>query len=496
MKKKIINILVLLILVLAGIGVIYHIPVFLISGKFNSFISDPEDSWKLHELLSTVDQYGYLDYKKKDAVSFEDIQNYCTIIPEINSKFLIKLPSCQIGQYSEFLDNILITTDNIVDPDFPAGYSYSVNLKKRQNDISAFVRLTIGDETFENLKVMPKSTSDNSTIILNGGMSFEAHQEQIKSDITEMSKASTDNSLRVFQRLSPETDNRIFFVISGLKHLTSVTQNIKILDFKFNFLQTDNSIQIGEIFLSNENNNQFKITNIFNPKTHKFEYKNYDLVLYAYNYLIRMDNNELEDLNCSECKYEPVDKIYGLKSNYYPKVENLNLIGGGQLTKEAKDALSKMFDQAKKEGLNIQVVSSYRSYATQVSTFEYWVKRELNAGYKRPTAEIRANMYSARPGHSEHQLGTTVDLKAYGANSFDTSSMSKNNAVYEFIKANAHKYGFVISYPKDKTFITGYNYEPWHIRYIGIEKATQLYDLNYLDPMVPVTSSIFLELYN
>lgn len=186
---------------------------------------------------------------------------------------------------------------------------------------------------------------------------------------------------------------------------------------------------------------------------------------------------ETKMLTCSDCKYAPVDKTYFLPSTYAPSLEATNLPGGGYLSSETVSALRNMADELKKQGVNVYVTSAFRSYQQQQDTFNYWVNRELATGLDLQSARAKANIYSAFPGHSEHQLGTTLDIRCE-----DCSAFSKDvagNPVYEFLEKHAHEYGFVISYPSGKQYLTGYTYEPWHIRYIGVGLATELFNRNY-----------------
>jgi D-alanyl-D-alanine carboxypeptidase len=139
---------------------------------------------------------------------------------------------------------------------------------------------------------------------------------------------------------------------------------------------------------------------------------------------------------------------------------------GMRLRKEATAALKKMSKEAKKDGVNLTVLSAYRSFWNQQATFSMWVG---SSGLK------SAETFSARPGHSQHQLGTTVDFTSESVNlglaeNFDTSDEG------QWLATNAYKFGFVISYPKNKQSITGYIYEPWHWRYIGAENAQHMID--------------------
>jgi len=195
-------------------------------------------------------------------------------------------------------------------------------------------------------------------------------------------------------------------------------------------------------------------------------------------------------ISCGNCMFVPLDKTVHLDSNYTPSVVSTGLPGGGSVTPETKAALTELFNAATALGLKPYVTSSYRSYSTQSTVFESWVKGEMSRGKSRADAEVAANNYSARPGQSEHQLGTTADVNCNGCTAFNQVS---NQKLYAFIEQNAHKYGFVISYPKGKEGITGYNYEAWHIRYIGKGLAQELFSRNYLSTSNTLTAYKFLK---
>ncbi|NLN06867.1 MAG: M15 family metallopeptidase [Firmicutes bacterium] len=150
--------------------------------------------------------------------------------------------------------------------------------------------------------------------------------------------------------------------------------------------------------------------------------------------------------------YEPADLVEiprELWANDYPY----------KLRKEACEHLLVMWEAAQNDGFSFLVTSAYRSYSTQERLF---------ANYAAAHGEEKANTFSARAGQSEHQLGTTVDLVVPGhslSDSFGETDIGK------WLAENSWKYGFVLSYPKGSTEITGYIYEPWHFRYIGVENA-------------------------
>lgn len=122
---------------------------------------------------------------------------------------------------------------------------------------------------------------------------------------------------------------------------------------------------------------------------------------------------------------------------------------------------------------NLIVTSSYRSY-----TYQHWlyyntyVQQYLNEGYSQEEAEAKASEYSARPGESEHQTGLCFDFIIRGEN-LDESF--ENTAAFAWLSENAHLYGYILRYPKDKTNITGYTYEPWHYRFVGRDAAVTIY---------------------
>ncbi|MBQ1519366.1 MAG: D-alanyl-D-alanine carboxypeptidase family protein, partial [Ruminococcus sp.] len=146
-----------------------------------------------------------------------------------------------------------------------------------------------------------------------------------------------------------------------------------------------------------------------------------------------------------------VNKNYGLPESYNSSNE-LNFTAKAQFERLAADA--------KTQGLNIYMSSGYRSYATQSSIYQDNVKKY---------GEAIADSFSARPGHSEHQTGLAIDV-----NTIDDTFAGTPEAIW--LADHAHEYGFIIRYPKGKEAVTGYKYEPWHIRYLGIDTATAVYN--------------------
>jgi hypothetical protein len=143
------------------------------------------------------------------------------------------------------------------------------------------------------------------------------------------------------------------------------------------------------------------------------------------------------------------------------------LAGGGQVRALVKADLSAMAAAAAAAGAPLAVASAYRSYATQVSTFAYWVKT---------SGEKAALLSSARPGHSEHQLGTALDFTSAGGGApWDYADWALQPAG-AWMAAHAWEYGFINSYPQvGSPALTCYQYEPWHYRYFGRPQAAAMH---------------------
>ena len=199
-----------------------------------------------------------------------------------------------------------------------------------------------------------------------------------------------------------------------------------------------------------------------NYKKEHSEY-NDDLIITYVN--IGLDNpfyTNMEDTDMNDGILILCNKYHKLKSNYVPDLVSLSGYGGGQMAKVAAPHYKEMIDAAKAEGIKLFNVSGYRSYSTQQSLYNRYVKRD---------GQEKADTYSARAGSSEHQTGLASDI-----NTASSSAHFENTKEYAWLINNSYKYGFILRYPKDKTFITGYKYEPWHYRYVGIDVAKIIYE--------------------
>lgn len=159
-------------------------------------------------------------------------------------------------------------------------------------------------------------------------------------------------------------------------------------------------------------------------------------------------------------KFLIANKEYALSSSYVPSLVTAS--GSYSVTRETLNAYNNMVSAAANEGITLYISSAYRSYSTQKTTYEGWV---------RSLGQTEADRISMPAGHSEHQLGTTIDF-----NVLDESFANTKEG--KWLYNNAYKYGFILRYPKDTEKITGIAHEPWHYRYVGTDTdlAKRLYN--------------------
>ncbi len=144
------------------------------------------------------------------------------------------------------------------------------------------------------------------------------------------------------------------------------------------------------------------------------------------------------------------NKTYALPAGYAP----------GGILPTVMEAWNAMVAAAKKDGISLWIISGYRSYDTQEAIYNRYVN---------DNGQEEADTYSARPGHSEHQTGLAFDIN-------EISYSFGKTAAGKWVAENAAQYGFIIRYPQSKQHITGYIYEPWHLRYLGTELAMDVYE--------------------
>lgn len=160
-----------------------------------------------------------------------------------------------------------------------------------------------------------------------------------------------------------------------------------------------------------------------------------------------------------------VNKQFSLPENYEPShlvYPNIPFIFNEKVEKrkirrEAAEAIERLFDAARKDGVYLAGVSAYRSHATQKQIFNSFVQKD---------GEEKARIYSAVPGTSEHETGLAIDISGIEGKcaALDCFAGSKEA---KWLAKHTGDFGFIVRYPKGKESITGYQYEPWHMRYVG-----------------------------
>ena len=168
-------------------------------------------------------------------------------------------------------------------------------------------------------------------------------------------------------------------------------------------------------------------------------------------------------------KFILVNKYYYLEEDYVPNdLEELNkqyALNNMKMVKDAKEAFEAMSKDAKKEGLKIIAMSTYRDYAYQTTLYDNYVKQD---------GKEAADTYSGRPGFSEHQTGYAVDVY----NDDEQYTNFHLTKEFKWMQEHAKEYGFILRYPENKEKETGYQYESWHYRYVGKDIATYITDNN------------------
>ena len=161
-----------------------------------------------------------------------------------------------------------------------------------------------------------------------------------------------------------------------------------------------------------------------------------------------------------------VNKYHKLDENYEPSdltiIDSKYASGTQKLRKEAQIKFEEMASDMAKENLKIYAGSTYRSYTYQNGLYDRYVKKDGFAA---------AETYSARSGYSEHQLGLAVDIV-----NGKWDYLSENDKEYDYLVKNSYKYGFILRYPRGSEYITGYMFEDWHFRYLGVELATKVFN--------------------
>ena len=266
------------------------------------------------------------------------------------------------------------------------------------------------------------------------------------------------------------------------------TNEYKLLNLGYSndevdFLLDLNDDEIIKYVLSQEKNS--KIINILNEKY--FLTKNFNLYIeymnnnkdlssseIVRNINIHLDKNFYEDTEKANTTLDTtllVNKHYLLDKDYIPDdLVNVSQnyawgeVGSQKVRVVAYNAFLDMWNAANEEGYYLMINSSYRSYEDQEIVYN---------NYKNSSGERFADSIAARPGSSEHQTGLALDI--FSKTNTNKNTFSQTDEA-KWLKENAHNFGFILRYPEDKVDITGYSFESWHYRYVGVDIATYIYE--------------------
>lgn len=180
-----------------------------------------------------------------------------------------------------------------------------------------------------------------------------------------------------------------------------------------------------------------------------------------------------------------INRQHAISQLYVP--ETRKVVGPGMsqtMRDDAATALEEMFAAAKADGHSLAIVSGYRSYSKQSAIY---ARKKAKTG----SAE-KADELVARPGTSEHQLGLAMDLAKKGSSQLNSAFGKTDEG--KWVYANAHRFGFIVRYMEGYESVTGYSYEPWHVRYVGKEHAKAIYESGV--PMEMYMSDYKLQVYD
>ena len=264
------------------------------------------------------------------------------------------------------------------------------------------------------------------------------------------------NDINTFYEKLPNSIN----VIIDNVYDKDIVNYINLSYFKEEYL--DRYIKYG--YAIKDLKSPYDVTNIINNFTYEdnVTYVNANLDKDYYTSDINVSNEAAMKLDVL------VNKYYKLDSKFEPSdlevISSKYASGTQRMRKEAKEHFEEMCSDALKDGYKMYAGSTYRSYDYQLGLYNRYVAKDgFNA----------AETYSARAGYSEHQLGLAVDILNH---SWDY--LSENNPEYTWLVDNSYKYGFILRYPRGKEYITGYMFEDWHFRYLGIELANKVKQSN------------------
>ena len=172
--------------------------------------------------------------------------------------------------------------------------------------------------------------------------------------------------------------------------------------------------------------------------------------------------------------YFLINEEFPLPEDYAPELAQVQ--GKFMMDERCAEYAKTMLEAAEADGINLCVVSAYRSTDKQQENLESYIQRLISEGHSREEAEKLALMEIAEPGKSEHNAGLALDILTYDwwETHDDVTADFENTEEFAWLQENAYKYGFIMRYPEEWESTTGYTYEPWHYRFVGLYYAKEI----------------------
>ncbi len=447
-RSKIIILILLFIFILGAIFLYFNYSLLKLNRSTNNLYKSTNSQdlkqWRQELKKSKITKKNIFN---EDLSDFQILKNYIDFCKNYNQNHFIKLSKIQIQIESEYEKDIEFENKTLKDDNFIKDkvYIYQIGQTGLEKRAKLVIQTSKSNSQTLDLKTSDiRIKEDNIKVIGTKDLSLVKQDINILFDNYKNQNSKTDLKYKDF-KFNANINN----VQTAQISTQNTTNNVdKILDL---------TQDLGKISISQTNCKPIHFLKVFyNSKDKKFYLEDFNKFQKR---LCGKDN--IVQLTCIDCFLAPVDKQHQLISNYTPILQDTNLSGGGQLTPQTVNMLKNLFLDANSKKIYPRISSAYRSYNWQLKTFQYFLNQYLKSGYSKEKANILTNQRVANPGYSEHQLGTAVDLNGVG--------------VYEYLNKNAHKFGFIISYPKGSENVSGYMYEPWHIRYIGVQNASLYY---------------------
>lgn len=430
----------------------------------------------------TSEQTQWVDAVKRIGISTSSINSqttnefynflvsYSEQVEDYNQTHIFDLLPLSVIKKSETINLKKYKTIKGEDKDLVRGIKYVYEPGEHGASLDYTIELNINNQ----IKQIEVPIREVKPVInryeIKGSQDKQTSKQAISSRFEEMMAAFTNNEATEIKStfVSPIEEYTSSQLANKLQSLT-----VEEVDFIKQSFTDISAIPIGQILVStNQCNDQGLIAVNYNALTSNYTFVNPTETInqFCSNKTLHTEATTYVTCHIQSCLTISLDKQTSLADSYAP--EDLQTIAPFldiKLIPEAAAAFKDLNQAALNLGFTIQINSAYRSHEQQQQLFDSRLQTAISSGLTLEDSIEQVKSTTAMPGHSEHHLGTALDISCQSCS---------NSLLYKFIEDNAHLYGFVLSYPEGGEDSTGYIYEPWHIRYIGVDLATELFELN------------------